>query len=236
MPRAPPACLQHRVGRGRRCWYGIGPVCGVTGRARGHLVSPMTWLCYTDITAGEWHKDGCAGVALSLPRLWAVLHCPRLILGFCGAFGGSGKFKLPFLGRLDQKKAMVRLSRGCGYPGMQMLDLTTGRRAVASKYPPAIRPSVPVTCILVREIILHLSSYERSLGMRVTIGRLWAVVSKAVGALLYFYFTQSKAVGAARVCPPTAHGAAQQDRDRSQGQGRIRARRGPFTLPVVSER
>lgn len=125
----------------------------------------------------------------------------RLSLGFCGAFGGSGKSKLPFLGRLDQGGSLVRLSRGCRYPGTQMLDLTTGRRTVASKYPPATQPSVPVTYILVREIILifmqtlpgHACCYREALGR-----------------------PQSKAVGAARVCPPMARGVTQRDGTRAR--------------------
>lgn len=121
---------------------GQDPLVGSPGGVRGQLVSPTAGLCYGDITTGEWHKDGCIGTALSLPWVWAVPRCPRLVPRFCGAFGGSGKFKLPFLGRLDQREAVVRLSRGCGSSGMQMSDLTTGRRAGASKYPPAIHSSV----------------------------------------------------------------------------------------------
>lgn len=157
---APPACQQHGFGWGRGFWYGTGPVCGDSGRARGYLVALTARLCYEDIAAGEWHKDGCAGIALSLFWLWLFPTVP----GSCGAFGGGGKFKLPFWGRLDQREVVVRLSRECGYPGMQILDLTMGRRAVPSKYPPAVRSLVPVPCILVREIILHLSPRKHSLG------------------------------------------------------------------------
>lgn len=139
------------------------------------------WLCW----------DGSES-ALAL----GCSHRCRLSLGFCGTFGGSGKSKLPFLGRLDQGGSLVRLSRGCGYPGTQMLDLTTGRRTVASKYPPATQLSVPVTYILVREIILifmqtlpgHACRYREALGR-----------------------PQSKAVRAARVRPPTARGVTQRD-------------------------
>lgn len=88
------------TGLGWRCWCGAGPVCGVTRRARGHLVSPTAWLCCGDVTAGQWHEDGSA--------------CPNFrlfpaLLGSFQGFGDSGKFKFPFLGRLDQREAVVRL-------------------------------------------------------------------------------------------------------------------------------
>lgn len=44
----------------------------------------MAWLCYGDITAGEWHKDDGAGMALSLPRLWTVPPVAGSAWGFVG--------------------------------------------------------------------------------------------------------------------------------------------------------
>lgn len=35
--------------------------------------------------------EGCIGMALNLLQLWAVSHSPRLIPGFCRAFGGQWK-------------------------------------------------------------------------------------------------------------------------------------------------
>lgn len=52
----------------------------------------VLWGCHRRRMAqGWWRWDGA--------ELWAVPRCPRLIPGFCWAFGGSGKFKLPFFGK-----------------------------------------------------------------------------------------------------------------------------------------
>lgn len=92
---------------------------------------------------GHQEGQGTFGVTNSTAVLWGC-HCRRMAQGWLhfscsacpsfrlfpallGSFQGfedSGKFKFPFLGRLNQREAVVRLSRGCGYSGMQMLDLT----------------------------------------------------------------------------------------------------------------
>lgn len=107
-------------------------------------------------------------MALSFGLFLAV---PGSSPGFAGLLEAAENSNSLFLGRLDPQEAM---GRGWGYPGMQMLDPTMGRRAVASQYPPAIQPLVPVACILAREIILHLSSSKHPLRMWVAMGRLWA--------------------------------------------------------------
>lgn len=141
----------------------------VTGRARGYLVSLTAGPCYGDTIVGEWHKDGCAGMALGCSPL-SKAH-PGVLWGFWRQW----KIQTPFFWEGWIKgRAMVRVTRGCGSPRMQMLDLTSGRRAVASKYPPAMCSLVPVTYILSREIISHISSCKHSRRVRVAIGKIWA--------------------------------------------------------------
>lgn len=98
----PDLTLEPHVGWGRRCWYGTRPVCGVTVRAKGHLVSPMACL----ETSLPMNSTGM--VVLGWLSVCSGFGLFPAVPGSCRALGGSGKCKLPFLGRLDQRESLVR--------------------------------------------------------------------------------------------------------------------------------